>query len=93
MPLLDCISQIPKYRMWTCCGKPKGLFIQMLFDIERDLFLSQLSGEKSVLASLSHRPGYRQITKIPCLDFLKQEHVLLTCYVVLDAMNEQFIVC
>ena len=61
----------------------------MLFDIERELFLLQLSGEKSVLASLSHHPGYRQITGIPCLDFLKQVHVLLTCYVVLDVINER----
>ena len=35
----------------------------MLFDIERELFLLQFSGEKSVLASLSRRPGYRQITE------------------------------
>ena len=41
----------------------------MLFDIERELFLLQLSGENSVLASLSHRLGYQKITKIPCLDF------------------------
>ena len=53
----------------------------------------QLSEENSVLASSSHRPGYQQITEIPRLDFLKQAHVLLTCYVVLDVINEQFIVC
>ena len=71
-----------------------GIFVPcMLFDIERELFLLQLSRENSVLASLSHRPGYQQITKIPCLDFLKQVHVLLTCYIILDVMNEQFIVC
>ena len=65
----------------------------MLFDIERELFLLQLSGENSVLASLSRRPGYRQITEIPRLDFLKQVHVLLTCHVVLDVMNDQRVVC
>ena len=93
MPLLDCINQISKYTMCTCCNKPAGLFSQMLFDIERELFLLQLSGENSVLASLSRRPGYQQITEKLCLDFLKQVHVLLTCHVVLDVMNEQFIVC
>ena len=46
-----------------------------------------------MLASLSRRPGYRQITEIPRLDFLKQVHVLLTCQVVLYVMNEHFIVC
>ena len=75
--------------MSTCCGKHAGLFIHMLFDIERELFLLQLSGENSVLASLSRRPGYRQITEIPRLDFLKQVHVLLTCHVVLGVMNDQ----
>ena len=44
-------------------------------------------------ASISRRPGYRQITEILCLDFLKQVHVLLMCHVVLDVMNELFIVC
>ena len=43
----------------------------MLFDIERELFLLQLSGEISVLASLSRRPGCRQITEIQRLDVLK----------------------
>ena len=79
-----------KYTMCTCTGKPKGLFSHMLFDIERELFLLQLSGENSVLTSLSLRPGFRQITEIPRLDFLKQVYVLLTCYVVLDVMNEQY---
>ena len=46
-----------------------------------------------MLASLSRRPGYRQITGIPRLGFLKQVLVLLTCHVVLDVMNESFIVC
>ena len=63
MPLLDCIDQISKYTTCTCCGKPAGYFSHMLFDIERELFLLQFSGEKSVLASLSRRPGYRQITE------------------------------
>ena len=63
MPLLDCIDQISKYTTCTCCGKPAGLFSHMLFDIEREVFLLQFSGEKSVLASLSRRPGYRQITE------------------------------
>ena len=63
MPLLDCIDQISKYTTCTCYGKPAGLFSHMLFDIERELFLLQFSGEKSVLASLSHRTGYRQITE------------------------------
>ena len=63
MPLLDCIDQISKYTTCTCCGKPAGLFSHMLFDIERELFLLQLSGENSVLANLSRRPGYRQITE------------------------------
>ena len=89
MPPLDCIIQISKYKMYTCCGKPAGLFSHMLFDIERD----SKTGENSVLASLSRRPGYQQITEISRLDFLKQVHVLLTCQVVLDVMNEQFIVC
>ena len=93
MPLLDCINLISKYTMCTCCGKPAGLFSHMLFDIERELFQLQLSGEISVLASLSSRPGYRQITEIPRFDFWKQVHVLLTCHAVLDVMNKQFIVC
>ena len=63
MPLLDCINQISKCTTCTCCGKPAGLFSHMLIDIERELFLLQLSGENSVLASLSRRPGYRQITE------------------------------
>ena len=88
MPLLDCINQISKYKTCTCCGKPAGLFSQMLFDIERKLFLLQLSRENSVLASLSRRPGYRQITEIQRLDVLKQVQVLLTCHVVLDIMND-----
>ena len=46
-----------------------------------------------MLASLSRRPGYQQITEIPCFDFLKQVHLLLTCHAVLDVMNKQFIVC
>ena len=92
MPL-RLYKPISKYTMCTCCGKPKGLFSHMLFDIERELFLLQLSRGNSVLASLSRRSGYRQITENPLLDFLKQEHVLLTCHVVLDVMNEQFIVC
>ena len=66
MPLLDCINQISKYTMCTCCGKLKELFSRMLFDIERQLFLLQLSGDNSVLTSLSLRPGYRQITEIHC---------------------------
>ena len=65
----------------------------MLFDIEKELFPLQLSGENSVLARLSRRPGYRQITEIRRLDFLKQVHVLLTCHVVLDEMNDQRMVC
>ena len=77
-----------KYTTCTCCGKPAGLFSHMLFDIERELLLLQLSGENSVLPSLSRRPGYRQITEIQRLDVLKQVHVLLTCHVVLDVMND-----
>ena len=60
----------------------------MLFDFERDLFLLQLSGENSVLASLRRRQGYRKVTEIQRLDFLKQVHVLLTCHVALDVMND-----
>ena len=88
MPLLDYINQISKYTTCTCCVKPAGLFSQMLFDIERELFLLQLSGENSELASLCRRQGYRQITEIQRLDVLKQVHVLLTCHVVLDVMND-----
>ena len=88
MPLLDCINQISKCMTCTCCGKPAGLFSHMLFDIERELFLLQLSGENSVLASLSSRSGFRQITEIQRLDVLKQVHVLLTCHVVLDVMKD-----
>ena len=47
----------------------------------------QLSGENSVSASLSYRPGYQQNTEIQCVDFLKQVHVLVTCYVVLDEIR------
>ena len=83
----------PKYTMCMCCRNPAALFSHMLFDIERELFLLQLSGENSVLASLRRRPGYRQITEIPDLDYLKQVHMLLTCQVVLDAMNDQLMVC
>ena len=46
-----------------------------------------------MLASLSRRPGYQQITEIPRFDFLKQAHVLLTCHAVLCVMNKQIIVC
>ena len=46
-----------------------------------------------MLASLSRRPGYKQITEIPRFIVLKQVHVLLTCHAVLDVMNKQFIVC
>ena len=88
MSLLDCINQISKCTTCTCCGKPAGLFSHMLFDIERELVLLQLSGESSVLASLSRRPGYRQITEIQRLVVLKQVHVLLTCNVVLDVMKD-----
>ena len=88
MSLLDCFNQISKSTTCTCCGIPAGLFSHMLVDIERELFLLQLSGEFSVLASLSRLPGYRQITEIQRLDVLKQVHVLLTCYVVLDVMND-----
>ena len=88
LPLFDCINQISKNTMCTCDGKPAGLFSQVLFDIERELFLLQLSGKNSVLTSLSLRPGIRQITEITRLDFLKQVHVLLTCHVVLDVMND-----
>ena len=87
-PQLDCINQISKCTTCTCCGKPAGLFSQMLFDIERELFLLQLSGENSGLASSSRHQGYRQITEIQRLDVLKPVHVLLTCHVVLDVMND-----
>ena len=52
-PLLDGINQILKCTMRTCCGKPAGLFSHMVFDIERELFLLQKSGENSVLAIFS----------------------------------------
>ena len=93
MPLLDCINKISKYTTCTCCGEPAGLFSRMLFDFERELFLLQLSGENSVLASLSRHPGYRQITEIQHFDFLKLVHVLLTCHVALDVMNDYSIIC
>ena len=48
----------------------------MLFDIERELLFLQSSGENSVLTSLSHRPGYQQITEIPCLDFFVADVLL-----------------
>ena len=41
-----------------------------------------------MLASLSRRPDYRQITEIQRLDVLKQVHVLLTCREVLDVMKD-----
>ena len=88
LPLLDCINQISKYTTCTCCGKPAGLFTYMLFDIEGELFLLQLSRENSVLAILSRRPGYGQITELQRLDVLKQVHVLLTCHVVLDIIYD-----
>ena len=88
MPLIDCINQISKRTTCMCCGKLAGLFSHMLFDIERELFLLQLSGAISVLASLSRRLGYRQITEIQRLDVLKQVLVLLTCHVVLDVMKD-----
>ena len=46
-----------------------------------------------MLATLSRRPGYQQITEIPHLDFLMQVRVLLTCHAVLDVINNQIIVC
>ena len=78
MPLLDCINQISKCTVCTCCGKQAGLFSHILIDIERELFLLQQSGGNSLLASLIRRPGYQQITEIPCFDALKRVHVLLT---------------
>ena len=63
--------------MCTYCGKLAGLFSHILLDIERELFLLQLSGENSVLASLIRPSGYLQITEIPRFDVLKQVHVLL----------------
>ena len=88
MPLLDCINQISKYTTCSCCGTRAGLFSHMWFDFERKLFLLQLFAKKSVLAILSRRPGYRQITEIQRLDFLKQVHVMMTCHVALDVMND-----
>ena len=88
MHLLNVINQISKCTTCTCCGKSSGLFSHMLFDIERELFLLQLSGEKLMVASLSRHPGYRQITEIQRLDVSKQVHVLLTCHVVLDVIND-----
>ena len=35
MPLLDCINQISKCTMCTCCSKLAGLFSHKLLDIER----------------------------------------------------------
>ena len=93
MSLLDCINQISKYTTCMCCGKPAGLFSHMLFDNESELFLLQLSGENSVLASFSRRLGYRQITEIQRFDVLKQVHMLLTCHVFFDVMNDSFIFC
>ena len=81
-----CVKNNASVRL--CCGKPAGLFSHMLFDIEGELFLLQLSGENSVLAILSRRPGYRQITELQRLDVLKQVHVLLTCHVVLDVVYD-----
>ena len=46
-----------------------------------------------MLASLSRRPGYQQITEILRFDFLMQVHVLLTYHAVLDVMNKHIIVC
>ena len=43
----------------------------MLFDNETELCLLQLSGEDSVIASLSQRPGYRQITEMTCFGLLE----------------------
>ena len=48
-----------------------------------------------MLASLSRRPVYQQITEILHFD-LKQVHVLLMCHADLDVMKKQFkqfIVC
>ena len=78
MHLLDCISLISKYTMCKCCSKSEGLFSHILFGIERDLFLLQLSVKNSESASLSRHPGYQQITEMPRFDFLKQVHMLLT---------------
>ena len=52
MPLLDCINLISKCTTCTCCGKPAGLFSHMLFDIEREMFLLQLSGKKFSVSKL-----------------------------------------
>ena len=46
-----------------------------------------------MLASLSRRPGYHQITEMPRFDVLKQVYELLTRCAVLDVMNKPFIVC
>ena len=66
MPQKDSFNQISKYTMCTCCRKPAGLFFHMLFVIERELFLLQLSGENfsmSKLKSPSRLPtNYRNTT-------------------------------
>ena len=46
-----------------------------------------------MLASLSRRPGYQQITEMPRFNFLEHVNLLLTCHTVLDVMNKQISVC
>ena len=53
MPLLDCINQISKCTMCTCCGKLAGLFSHMLLDIERELFLLQIICSKFSASKLN----------------------------------------
>ena len=88
MPLLDCINQFSKYTTCTCCGKPAGLFSHMLFDIERELFLLQLSGKKISVSKLKLPSRLSTNYRNTAFGRFKQVHALLTCHVVLDVMND-----
>ena len=88
MPLLDSNNQISKYTTCMCCGKLAGLFSHMLFLLKESCSCCNYPEKNSVLERLSRRSGYRQIKEIQRLDVLKQVHLLLTCHVVLDVMND-----
>ena len=62
--LLDRINQILKYTKCTCCAISTRSFSHMLFDIERELFLSKKSEEKSVVSSMGRRPGLSKMAEL-----------------------------
>ena len=92
MPLLDCINQISRYTICTSCGKPAGLLSYAVRYLKRVAPIAIILRKFSVS---KHKSPTRLSKKNRNTAFglLMQVRVLLTYHVVLDAMNEEFIVC